>query len=96
MTTLIDKSTRLAVQGITGKAASLHTRIMLQYGTQVVAGVRPGAAGRRVEDVPVFDTIADAVKDTGVTASVLFVPAYAIREAAFEALDADIKLLVIM
>ncbi len=96
MTTLIDKNTRLAVQGITGKAASLHTRIMRDYGTQVVAGVRPGAAGRRVEDVPVFDTIADAVKDTGVTASVLFVPAYAIREAAFEALDAGIKLLVMV
>ncbi|MBW2459804.1 MAG: succinate--CoA ligase subunit alpha [Deltaproteobacteria bacterium] len=96
MTTLVDKNTRLAVQGITGKAASLHTRIMREYGTQVVAGVRPGAAGRTVEEVPVYDTIADAVKASGANASTLFVPAYAIREAAFEALDAGIELLVMV
>ncbi len=96
MTTLVDQDTRLAVQGITGKAASLHTRIMREYGTHVVAGVRPGAAGRTVEEVPVYDTIADAVKASGANASALFVPAYAIREAAFAALDAGIELLVMV
>lgn len=96
MTVLVGQQTRVMVQGITGAAARLHTRIMRQYGTQVTAGVRPGAAGQIVEGVPVFDTVAEAAKATGANASVLFVPAGFIRQAAFEALDAGIKLLVMV
>jgi len=96
VTALVDKGTRLLVQGITGKAATLHTKLMLDYGTTVVAGARPDAGGQLVEGVPVFNTAAEAVQQTGATASVLFVPAYAIRHAAFEAMDAGVKLLVMV
>lgn len=96
MTPLVDRDTRVLVQGITGRAARLHTRIMLGYGTRVVAGVRPGAAGEEVEGVPVFDCAADAVAATGADAAVLFVPAGALREAAFETLEAGVRLLVMV
>jgi succinyl-CoA synthetase alpha subunit len=94
MKPIVDAETRVVVQGITGKAARLHTRIMLEYGTRIVAGVRPGAGGQIVEGRPVFDTVAEAVRDTGANASILFVPALAIRQAALEAMDAGIGLLV--
>lgn len=96
MTTLVDEHTRVVVQGITGQAATLHTRIMREYGTTVVAGARPGAGGQSVDGVPVFDTVDEAVTETGASASVLFVPAYAIRKAAFEAMDAGVELLVMV
>jgi len=96
MTAIVDGQTRVVVQGITGQAARLHTRIMRQYGTQVVAGARPGAGGQSIEGVPVFDTVGEAVEATRATASVLFVPAGAIRSAAFEAMDAGLSLLVMV
>jgi len=96
MSALVSQETRVVVQGITGGAARLHTRIMAAYGTRVVAGARPGGGGRRVQGVPVFDTVAEAVAETGANASVLFVPASAIRAAAFEALDAGVGLLVMV
>jgi len=96
MSALVDRDTRVLVVGITGRAARLHARIMAAYGTQVVAGSRPGAGGRQVEGIPVFDTVAEAVEGTGANAAVLFVPAYAIRKAAFEALAAGLKLLVMV
>jgi succinyl-CoA synthetase alpha subunit len=94
--TMVSEETRVMVQGITGRAARLHTKIMLEYGTRVVAGSRPGAGGQQVEGVPVFDTAAEAAEATGADASILFVPAAAIREAAFEAMEAGIKLVVMV
>ena len=75
MSVMIDKDTKVIVQGITGKAAMFHTQQMLAYGTKIVAGVTPGKAGQEVHGVPVFNTVADAVKATGATASVIYVPA---------------------
>ena len=73
MGVLLNKDTKVIVQGITGKTAAFHTKQMLDYGTKIVAGVTPGKAGQTVEGVPVFDTVEDAVKATGATASVIFV-----------------------
>ena len=75
MSILVDKDTKVIVQGITGKAATFHTKQMLAYGTQIVGGVTPGKAGQTVEGVPVFNTVRDAVEGTGATASVIYVPA---------------------
>jgi len=91
---LIDKSTRLVVQGITGREGQFHTKGALDYGTEVVAGVTPGKAGQKVEGVPVFNTVADAVKETGANASVIFVPPPFAADAILEAVDADLELVV--
>ncbi len=96
MSALLTRETKVIVGGITGKAARLHTRIMKAYGTQVVGGVRPGAAGQTVEGAPVFDSMADAVAATGGDAAVLFVPAKTVRQAAFETMEAGIKLVVMV
>ena len=96
MNGMVNRETRLIVQGITGDAARHHAGLMRAYGTGVVAGVRPGAGGQTVDGVPVFDRVAEAVDATGATASVLFVPAGAVRGAAEEALDAGLKLLVMV
>jgi succinyl-CoA synthetase alpha subunit len=96
MSILVDGSTGLLVQGITGTAAQHHTELMIEYGTNVVAGMRPGAGGTEVHGIPVFDTVAEAVADRDANASILFVPARAMKEAAFEALHAGIKLLVMV
>ncbi len=95
MSIFVDRETKLVVQGITGRDGSFHTRQMMEYGTQVVAGVTPGKGGRRFEDaVPIFDTVADAVAETGADTSVIYVPpAFAIG-AMFEAADAGVKLIV--
>jgi succinyl-CoA synthetase alpha subunit len=91
----VDKQTRLVVQGITGRDGSFHTRQMIAYGTQVVAGVTPGKGGQRFDDrVPVFDLVADAVRDTQANAAVIYVPAAAAVSAIFEAADAGIPLIV--
>ena len=84
MTALVNDKTTVLVQGITGTAARHHTQLMLEYGTQVVAGARPGSGGERVNGVPVFDTPAEAVQETGAEAAILFVPALAMKQAAFE------------
>lgn len=84
----------VVVQGITGRYGSLHTRLMLQYGTNVAAGVTPGKAGERVEGVPVYNRVADAVGASGAKSSILFVPAAYFYSAAEEAMQAGIKLLV--
>lgn len=93
---LVDENTRLLVQGITGTAARHHTELMIEYGTRVVAGARPGAGGSEVCGVPVFDTAREAVLSTRADASILFVPALAMKAAAFEAFDAGIRLLVMV
>ncbi len=94
MSVLIDKSTRLVVQGITGREGQFHTKGAIDYGTEVVAGVTPGKAGQTVEGVPVFNTVADAVKATGANASVIFVPPPFAADAILEAVDAQLALVV--
>jgi len=91
---LIDKSTKLVVQGITGRDGSFHTKKMLEYGTQIVAGVTPGKGGEQVEGVPVFNTVKEAVEQTGANTSILFVPAKFAIDAIYEAGDAGIRLIV--
>jgi succinyl-CoA synthetase alpha subunit len=92
---LIDRSTKLAVQGITGRDGSFHARRMRDYGTQVVAGVVPGRGGQLFDDVtPIFDTVAAAVEETGANASVIYVPPAFAADAIYEAADAGIELIV--
>jgi succinyl-CoA synthetase alpha subunit len=91
---LVDKNTRVVVQGITGKEGSFHTGQMIAYGTRVVAGVTPGKGGSEHEGVPVFDTVADAVKQTGANASVIYVPPAFAADAIMEAADAGVALAV--
>ncbi|HEX5726991.1 MAG TPA: succinate--CoA ligase subunit alpha [Longimicrobiaceae bacterium] len=95
MSIFIDASTRLVVQGITGRDGSFHTRQMIEYGTRVVAGVTPGKGGQRFEDrVPIFDTVADAVRETEADASVIYVPPAFAADAMFEAADAGVAFIV--
>jgi len=91
----IDKTTRLLVQGITGRDGSFHTKQMIEYGTQVVAGVTPGKGGQKFEDkVPIFNTVADAVKKTGANATVIYVPPPFAADAMMEAADAGVSFIV--
>jgi succinyl-CoA synthetase alpha subunit len=91
----IDKSTRLLVQGITGRDGSFHTKQMIEYGTQVVGGVTPGKGGQKFENtVPIFNTVADAVKETSPNATVIYVPPVFAADAMMEAADAGIPFIV--
>jgi succinyl-CoA synthetase alpha subunit len=91
----IDKNTRLLVQGITGRDGSFHTRQMAEYGTQVVGGVTPGKGGQKFEDrVPIFNTVAEAVKKTGANTTVIYVPPPFAADAMMEAADAGIPFIV--
>jgi succinyl-CoA synthetase alpha subunit len=91
----IDSETRLLVQGITGRDGSFHTKQMIEYGTQVVAGVTPGKGGQRFESsVPIFDTVHDAVQATGANTSVIYVPPAFAADAMMEAAEAGIALIV--
>ena len=94
MSILIDKNTRLVVQGITGRDGGFHTRQMIDYGTKVVAGVTPGKGGEQVHGVPVFDSVAEAVAATRANASVIYVPAPFAGDAVLEAADAGVGLIV--
>jgi succinyl-CoA synthetase alpha subunit len=95
MSIFIGEDTTLVVQGITGRDGSFHTRQMLEYGTRVVAGVTPGKGGQKFEGkVPIFDTVADAVRETGANTSVIYVPPMFAADAIMEAADAGIKLVV--
>ncbi len=95
MSIFADAGTRLLVQGVTGREGSFHTRQMLEYGTAVVAGVTPGKGGQTFEGkVPVFNTVSEAVKETGANASVIYVPPMAAAAAVIEAADAGIALVV--
>jgi len=93
---MVDSSTRVLVQGITGAQGSFHTRLMLNYGTNIVAGVTPGKAGAQVEGVPVYDSVEDALAEHPADASVMFVPAAFARDAALEAISNNIGLLVVV
>jgi len=95
MSIFIDRNTRLVVQGITGRDGSFHTRQMMEYGTKVVAGVTPGKGGQTFDgSVPVFNTVAEAVEESGANASVIYVPAVFAASAMFEAADAGVDLIV--
>lgn len=96
MSILLNKDTRVLVQGITGRIGKIQAQWMLEYGTNIVAGVTPGKGGEVVEGIPVFDTVAEAVEQTGAEASIFFVPAAAVKDAAIETIDAGIKLLVVV
>jgi succinyl-CoA synthetase alpha subunit len=95
-TTLLNKDTRAIVQGMTGKVGRVQTYWMLEVGTRLVAGVTPDRGGQEVEGLPVYNTVAEAVEREGANASVIFVPALFARDAAFEALDAGLRLIVII
>jgi succinyl-CoA synthetase alpha subunit len=94
LSVLVDKSTRLVVQGITGKEGTFHTKQMVEYGTNVVGGVTPGKGGTMHEGIPVFNTVAEAVKEAGANASVIYVPPSFAADAVMEAADAGIPVVV--
>lgn len=94
MSILVDKRTRVLVQGITGQAGRFHTRHCLEYGTLIVGGVTPGKGGTTAEGVPVFDTVFEAVRNTGADATMIFVPAPFAADAILEAADAGIRVIV--
>ena len=94
MSIFVNRNTRVLVQGITGKQGAFHTEKMLEYGTAIVGGVTPGKAGQEVLGVPVFNTIYDAVKETGADASVIYVPPKFAADSILEAIDAGIRIIV--
>ncbi len=95
MSILVDRNTRLLVQGITGKFGSFHTRGCLEYGTHIVAGVTPGRGGERFDDrIPIFDSVSEARRETGCNATMIFVPPAVAADSVGEALDAGIEVVV--
>lgn len=94
MSIIIDKSTRLLVQGITGRDGSFHAKMMKEYGTEVVGGTSPGKGGTDVDGIPVFNTVYEAVEQTEANTSIIFVPARFAADAIMEAADAGIRLIV--
>src|SRR5438046_5137925 len=95
MSILVTPQTRVLIQGITGSFGARHTQLSLAYGTQVVAGVTPGKGGQRFEDkVPIFDTVAEAMRSTGATASAIFVPPAFAADAILEGVDAGLDVVV--
>ena len=94
MSIFVNKDTRVIVQGITGKQGAFHTEKMLEYGTAVVGGVTPGKGGQSLLGVPVFNTVYDAVKETGANASVIYVPPKCAADSILEAIDAGVKVIV--
>jgi len=96
MSIIVDDKTRVVVQGITGNEGMFHTRQMVEYGTKVVAGMTPGKGGQKIDGIPVFNTIAEAVKNTGANASAIFVPPAFAGDAILEAVEAGISVIVCM
>jgi succinyl-CoA synthetase alpha subunit len=94
MAILVDKKTRVLTQGITGATGQFHTKACKEYGTQMVAGVTPGKGGSSFEEIPIFDTVERAVKETGANASVIYVPPPFAADAILEAADAGIPLII--
>jgi len=93
---ILSKEPKVIVQGITGNEGRFHTALMLGYGTRIVAGVTPGKGGQQVQDIPVYNTVSEAVTGHSADTSILFVPARFTRDAALEAIDAGIKVLVVI
>ncbi len=96
MSIFADKNTRVVVQGITGREGQFHARHCIEYGTKIVAGVTPGKAGQKMDDVPVFNTVQDAVEETGANCSLIFVPPAFAADAIMEAADAGLDLVVVI
>ncbi|MEE9399103.1 MAG: CoA-binding protein, partial [Dehalococcoidales bacterium] len=96
MSIIIDNNSKVVVQGITGNEGRFHTASMLKYGTKIVAGVTPGKGGQEVQGIPVYNTVDETVRNHGVDTSVMFVPPAFARGAAFEAIHAGVKTLVII
>jgi succinyl-CoA synthetase alpha subunit len=94
MSIFVDSNTHLLVQGITGKEGQFHTQQCVAYGTNVVAGVTPGKGGQKMDDIPVFNTVKEAVKQTGANCSMIFVPPAFAADAVMEAADAEVELIV--
>ena len=94
MSILVDKKTKVVVQGITGNEGMFHTRQMVEYGTKVVAGVTPGKGGQKIDGIPVFNTVSEAVENTNANASAIFVPPAFAADAILEAADAAISVIV--
>ena len=94
MSIFVDKNTRLLVQGITGKEGQFHTRQCVEYGTNVVAGVTPGKGGQKMDDIPVFNTVKEAVDQAGANCSMIFVPPAFAADAIMEATDAGVDIVV--
>jgi len=94
LSVLVDKNTRLIVQGLTGKEGTFHAKQMVEYGTNVVGGVTPGKGGQTHEGIPVFNTVSDAVREAGANASVIYVPPPFAADAIMEAADAGLSLVV--
>ncbi|MEM2802344.1 MAG: succinate--CoA ligase subunit alpha, partial [Archaeoglobaceae archaeon] len=94
MAIIVDERTKAIVQGITGSQGRFHAERMLKYGTKIVAGVTPGRGGEKIFEVPIFDTVSEAIKETGANASVIFVPAAFATDAIMEAVNAGIKVVV--
>ncbi len=97
MAIIVDKNTKVLVQGITGREGSFHTKLMLEYGTKILAGVTPGKGGNEVHGVPVYDSVSEALKKhPDINASIVFVPARFAADAVYEAIDNGIKVLVVI
>lgn len=96
MSIIVDKNTRVIVQGITGNEGLFHTRQMVEYGTKIVGGITPGKGGQSVDGIPVFNTVVSAVNTTGANASVIFVPPAFSADAVMEAVDAGLKTIICM
>jgi len=96
MAIIVDKHTKLLIQGITGYQGQYHSQAMKEFGTKVVAGVRFGKGGEKVNDIPVYNTVSEAVEATGANASCIFVPAPSCKDAALEAIDAGLSMIVIV
>jgi succinyl-CoA synthetase alpha subunit len=96
MAVLVDERSRILVQGITGRQGSLHTQLMLEYGSRIVSGVTPGKGGEKIHNVPVFDTVAEAIEKTEPNVSVVFVPAMFTLDAVKEAAHSKIPLIVVI
>lgn len=96
MSILLNRETRVLVQGITGRVGRVQTKWMLEYGTNIVAGVTPGRGGEEVEGIPVYDTVAEAVSEQRAEASLFFVPPASVKDAAIETIESGIRLIVIV
>lgn len=96
MSILVDKNSKVMVQGITGGAGSFHTKRMLAYGTNILCGTSPGKGGQEIEGKPVYDTVEECVKNQNVDTSVIFLPARFVKEAAIEAVRAGVKFIVVV
>jgi len=96
MSIIVDKNTRVIVQGMTGNEGLFHTRQMVEYGTKIVGGITPGKGGQSVDGIPVFNTVVSGVKETGANASVIFVPPAFSGDAVMEAIDAGLKTIICM